>query len=40
MPKFNSKQAQASYDAQAKTFCLDTGGNKGAMFGTDACFAV
>jgi len=40
VPKFNSKQAQASYDAQAKTFCLDTGGNKGAMFGTDACFAV
>ena len=49
-PKFDSKQAhrrrslgprlQASYDEQVKTFCLDTGGNNGAVFGTDGCFAV
>jgi len=39
-PKVTSKQAQAVFDTQVKDFCLETGGNKGTMFGIDGCFAV
>jgi hypothetical protein len=38
--KLTCKQAQAVFDAQVKDFCLETGGNKGTMFGADGCFAV
>ena len=36
----SSKDLAKEIDAQVKTFVLETGGNKGTIFGGDGCFAV